>query len=216
MDHFARIWLTSPLKYHLLRKTFADVSSPPAVLCPLSSSISFIFIFLNSTYHFLFLLFFVFFWRKISPRLTTANPPLFAEEDWPWANIHAHLPLWYMWDAYHSMACQAVPCLHLGSKPANPGRRSRTCALNCCATRVALVAFCFKSYRLLSPPYVLFCFLLIYRFSQVLFIVIFEQDYMKLLLLLFCLTQGNIKESNTMQARVKTSFQQDNYYKESN
>ncbi|WP_220492936.1 hypothetical protein, partial [Klebsiella pneumoniae] len=27
--------------------------------------------------------FFFFFLRKISPELTTANPPLFAEEDWP-------------------------------------------------------------------------------------------------------------------------------------
>ena len=53
---------------------------------------------------FLFCLFFIYFLRKISPKLTTANPPLFAEEDWPWANICAHLPLLYMWDAYHSMA----------------------------------------------------------------------------------------------------------------
>ena len=46
--------------------------------------------------------------RKISPELTSAaNLPLFTEEDWPWANIHAHLPLLYIWDAYHSMACQA-------------------------------------------------------------------------------------------------------------
>ena len=31
------------------------------------------------------MLFCVFFLRKISPELTsTANPPLFAEEDWPW------------------------------------------------------------------------------------------------------------------------------------
>ena len=37
--------------------------------------------------------------RKISPELTSAtNPPLFAEEDWPRANIRAHLPLLYMWD----------------------------------------------------------------------------------------------------------------------
>ena len=37
------------------------------------------------------------FLRKISPELTfAANPPLFAEEDWPWANIRAHLPLLYM------------------------------------------------------------------------------------------------------------------------
>ena len=48
------------------------------------------------------------FLRKISSELTSAtNPPLFAEEDWPWANIHSHLPLLYMWDAYHSMAWQA-------------------------------------------------------------------------------------------------------------
>ena len=33
------------------------------------------------------------------------------------------------------MACQAVPCLHPGSKPANPGPPRRgTCALNRCAT----------------------------------------------------------------------------------
>ena len=76
-----------------------------------------------------------FFPRKISPELTTTGPPLFAEEAWPWANIRAHLPLLYMWDTYHSMACQAVPCLHLWSEPTNPGLlRSRTCALNHCAT----------------------------------------------------------------------------------
>ena len=27
--------------------------------------------------------FFFFFLRKINPELTAANPPLFAEEDWP-------------------------------------------------------------------------------------------------------------------------------------
>ena len=69
--------------------------------------------------------YFFFFWRKISPELTAANPPLFAEEDWPWPNIHAHLPLFYMWDTYHSMACQVVPCLHQGSEPANPGLSKR-------------------------------------------------------------------------------------------
>ena len=52
---------------------------------------------------------FIFFLRKISPELTsTANPPLFAEEDWAWADICAHLPLLYVWDACHSMACQGV------------------------------------------------------------------------------------------------------------
>ena len=46
-----------------------------------------------------------FFCRKIRPELTSAaNLPLFAEEDWTWANIRAHLPLFYMWDACHSMA----------------------------------------------------------------------------------------------------------------
>ena len=78
---------------------------------------------------------FFFFLRKISPELTTASPPLFAEEAWPWANICAHLPLLYMWDAYHSMTCQALPCPHQGSEPANlRPLRSRMCELNCCAT----------------------------------------------------------------------------------
>ena len=64
---------------------------------------------------------FFFFLRTIRSELTSAaNPPLFAEEDWPWANIRAHLPLLYIGDAYHSMACQVVPCLHLGSEPENP------------------------------------------------------------------------------------------------
>ena len=50
--------------------------------------------------------FFFFFLREIRPELTsTVNPPLFAEEDWPWANIHTHLPLLYMWDTCHRMAC---------------------------------------------------------------------------------------------------------------
>ena len=52
---------------------------------------------------------FLFFLRKISPELTSATNLLpFAEEDWPWPNIHAHLPLLYMWDACHSMAWQVV------------------------------------------------------------------------------------------------------------
>ena len=73
-----------------------------------------------------------FFWEE---ELTSAaNPRLFAEENWPWAHICAHLPLLYTRDAYHSMACQAVPCLHPGSEPVNPGRQSRTCALNRCAS----------------------------------------------------------------------------------
>ena len=50
-----------------------------------------------------FFFFFFFFLRKISPELTAATSPLFTEEAWPWANIRAHLPLLYMWDASHSM-----------------------------------------------------------------------------------------------------------------
>ena len=41
--------------------------------------------------HFYLLIYF-FFPRKISPELISANPPLLSEEDWPWANINAHLP----------------------------------------------------------------------------------------------------------------------------
>ena len=55
-----------------------------------------------SLLHFYFLNLFIFL-RKISPELSTTNP-LFAEENWPWVNIHAHLPLLYTWDAHHSMA----------------------------------------------------------------------------------------------------------------
>ena len=75
-----------------------------------------------------------FFFRKISPELNTANPPLFAEEDWPWANICVHLPLLYIWDAYHSMACQAVPCWHQDPNRRTLGHRGGMCELNCCAT----------------------------------------------------------------------------------
>ena len=83
-------------------------------------------------------LFFIFL-RKISPELTcAANPPLFAEEDWPLANIRAHLPLLYALNTYHSMAfakwchvpsrdlnwrtagCQEAECVHLTAVP--PGR----------------------------------------------------------------------------------------------
>ena len=53
--------------------------------------------------------YFIFLKKKIRPELTSAaNPSLFAEEDWPWANISAHLPLLYTWDTSHSTAWQAV------------------------------------------------------------------------------------------------------------
>ena len=92
-----------------------------------------------------------------------ASPPLFAEEAWPWANIHAHLPLLYTWDTYHSVACQAVPCLHPGSEPVNPGPpRSRTWELNPCATVPAPTYFLkhIASVLILTGPLVfqLLCF----------------------------------------------------------
>ena len=70
-----------------------------------------------------------FFLRKISPELTTANLPLFAEEDWPWANIHARLPLFYTWDAYHSMAF-AKRCRVRTQDPnqRTPGHQEAECA----------------------------------------------------------------------------------------
>ena len=61
-----------------------------------------------------------------------------------------------MWDAYHGMACQAVPCPHPGSEPMNPGPpRIRTCELNCCATGLA-PAICFCSTVLLSTSILLY------------------------------------------------------------
>ena len=37
----------------------------------------------SSLFFYKWLFFSFFFLRKISPELTSANPPLFAEEDWP-------------------------------------------------------------------------------------------------------------------------------------
>ena len=47
-------------------------------------------------------------WKIYSELTFATNPPLFAEEAWPWANMHVHLPLLYMWDACHSTAWHAV------------------------------------------------------------------------------------------------------------
>ena len=90
-------------------------------------------------YCFIYLFYFL---KKISPELTAANPPLFAEEGWPWVNIRAHLPLLYTWDAYHSTPCQVVPCPHPDLNQQTPGGWSRMCALNRCATRPA-PRYCF-------------------------------------------------------------------------
>ena len=71
---------------------------------------------------------FFFFWRKISPELTAANPPLFAEKGWPWANICAHLPLLYMWDTCHSMTWQTVHRSAPGIPTGEPGAAQAECA----------------------------------------------------------------------------------------
>ena len=80
-----------------------------------------------------------FFWA-ISPELTSAaNSPLFAEEDWPWANIRAHLPLLSMWEA--TTAWLDKWC-HVHTWDPNwwtLGRWSRMCTLNRCATWLAPV-----------------------------------------------------------------------------
>ena len=76
----------------------------------------------------LLLLLLFFFFRKISPELTSAtNPTLFAKEDWSWANIHAHLPLLYMWDACHSMAwqvgCRSTPGIRTSERRTTKSER---------------------------------------------------------------------------------------------
>ena len=61
-----------------------------------------------------------------------------------------------MWDAYHSMACQAVPCLHPVSELANPRPlRSGTCKLNCCAPGPAPIhtVFCVTIFLTLLCDY---------------------------------------------------------------
>ena len=127
---FARTWTTLLALSHIHTQT---VSSFHYLL--------FILLLLPAFFEFFCYLFskLFFFLRKINPEVTsTANPPLFAEEDWPWANIHAHLPLLYIWDAYHSMACQAVCRSAPRSGTGEPwGPRGRTCELNCCATGLA-------------------------------------------------------------------------------
>ena len=107
------------------------------ILCPVVLFLLFLFLFVYNLDNFYWTIFkFInsFFLRKISPVLTAANPPLLAEKYWPWANIRAHLPLLYMWDAHHSMAAKWC---HVHTQDLNQrmlGHRSGTCALNHCAT----------------------------------------------------------------------------------
>ena len=94
-------------------------------------------------YFFLFFCF-LFFLRKISPELTAANPPLFYEEGWPWANICAQPPLFCIWDACHSMAswavCRSTPDLNQGTV----GHRSGVRELDRHATGPALPSTLFR------------------------------------------------------------------------
>ena len=85
-----------------------------------------------SSSHFVFSSFyFYFFLRKISPELTTASPPLFAEEAWPCASI---MPIFL----YFLCGTPATDRRCHVREPANPGPpRSGTSELNRCATRLA-------------------------------------------------------------------------------
>ena len=68
-----------------------------------------------------FLFGFFFLVTKIRPELTSdANPPLFAEEDWPWANI-VPIFLYFIWDATTAWLDNWCLSAHPGSEPANPG-----------------------------------------------------------------------------------------------
>ena len=60
----------------------------------------------------------------------------FCEEDWPWANTCAHLPLFYV-GRHHSMVWWEVLGPHLGSEPWTLGHQSRAPELNHYATRLA-------------------------------------------------------------------------------
>ena len=72
--------------------------------------------------------FFLFFLRKISPELSAANPPLFAEEDSSWANIHAFLPLFFCICETPTTAWLAKWC-HVRTRDLN--RRTPGCQAEC-------------------------------------------------------------------------------------
>ena len=81
-----------------------------------------------------------FFLRKIRPeQASAANPPLFAEEDWPWAHIRAHHPLPYMWTPTTAWLAKRCHVCTWDPNRQTPGCQSGTCALNCCATGLAPV-----------------------------------------------------------------------------
>ena len=104
---------------------------------------------------------FFFFLRKISPELTSvANTPLFAEEDWPWANICAHLPLLYLWDTYHSMAWQEVCRSPLGIWTGEP-QAAKVEHVNLSATPPG------RGHQAATPCYILLKWTSSYEFSLV-------------------------------------------------
>ena len=80
----------------------------------------------------------------ISPELTpVANPPLFPEEDWSWANIRAHLPLRSMWDTATALLDKRC---HVCTRDLNwwtLGPQSRMCKANRCTTGRAPLSFYF-------------------------------------------------------------------------
>ena len=90
------------------------------------------------------------FFRQIIPELmltSTTNPPLFAEENWPWANICAHFPLLYIWDAATAWFDKQCHVRTWDLNQRSPGHWSKMCKLNHCATRASpenLVIFMWK------------------------------------------------------------------------
>ena len=50
----------------------------------------------------------------------------FSEEDWPWTNICASLPLFCVWTATTAWLGEWCVDLHQGPKPANPGLPKRS------------------------------------------------------------------------------------------
>ena len=85
-----------------------------------------------------------FFWSKISPELTSAaNPPLFAEEDWPWPNILAHLCLFYVGCLpQHGLTSGACVCTQHPNQQTQ-GQWNRRCEHNHWATMPAPTIFFF-------------------------------------------------------------------------
>ena len=93
---------------------------------------------------FFYVLFFGFFLREISPELTLLPILLFSLRKTgpeltsvPIYFHSCHLPLLYMWNAYHSMACQVVPVRTRDPNQQTLGCQNGMCALNHCAIRPA-------------------------------------------------------------------------------